>query len=359
MTKPSIAQVKKHLQSLVSFNTTNPPRNIEDSGIVEYLKDCLQGADIKVTDYGDGSINILATKGQPKYLFNYHIDTVPVTEGWETDPFVLHEKDGKLVALGACDIKGAAACMLACIEAGADDYAVLFSSDEEQGSSLCIKSFLKQTHSYQGVIVAEPTQAKAVLAHRGIITASVSFAAQSGHSSEARALKDNTNHQAARWITKAIRWAEDKLADTYDCLQGTCFNIGYVQGGIKPNVIAPQTDIKFGLRPLPEIDTTASLQELVAATGLKAEQVTEGFNAPSLPSHNNLHKSEMLAKELGLDISPPVNFWTEAALFSAADYPVIVFGPGSIEQAHTANEWVAIDELEQVLEHYWRILSHE
>ncbi|GAA4362570.1 acetylornithine deacetylase [Kangiella marina] len=355
---PTMGLVKKHLRALVSFDTTNPPRNIIESGIVEYLQSQLHDADIKVTDYGHGSVNILATKGQPKYLFNYHIDTVPVTEGWDTDPFELHEGEGKFYGLGACDIKGAAACLLACIEAGLNDYAVLFSSDEEHGNSLCVTSFLKDKHSYQGVIVAEPTQAKAVLAHRGIVTATAYFEAESGHSSEPRALKENSNHQAAYWMVKAVEWGEEKLNHQYDNLTGVCLNIGKVEGGIKPNIIAPSTKVTFGMRPLPGNDVEDTLVELLEDTHLNNSTVDIGFKAPSLPACQSNLDNKALADALKLPVGSPVSFWTEAALFSAAGYPSLVFGPGSIEQAHTANEWVLKSDLEKVMKQYWRILSH-
>ncbi|RDX38173.1 acetylornithine deacetylase [Kangiella sp. HD9-110m-PIT-SAG07] len=356
---PTVQQVKKHLTALVSFDTTNPPRKIKESGIVEYLERNLPGASVEVIDYGNGSINILAQKGSPQYLFNYHIDTVPVTVGWDTNPFTLIERDEKLFGLGACDIKGAAACMLACIESGIDDYAVLFSSDEEHGSSLCVRSFLKDKHQYKGVIVAEPTQSKAVLAHRGIITVTVNFEAESGHSSEPRALRDNSNHQAATWMSKAINWAKNQLQESFQSLKGTCFNIGKVEGGIKPNIISPKTEVVFGLRPLPGRDVKKTLNDLLKETQLKDEQIKIGFKAPALPEHQSDQQNQKLAENLGLPIGLPVNFWTEAALFSESGYPAIVFGPGSIEQAHTANEWVRISELEEVLVEYWRILSHD
>ncbi|AKE52773.1 acetylornithine deacetylase [Kangiella geojedonensis] len=355
---PTMELVKKHLRALVSFDTTNPPRKIMESGIVHYLENNVPGADIEIIDYGNGSINILVTKGQPEYLFNYHIDTVPVTEGWDTDPFDLVEKDSKLFGLGACDIKGAAACMLACIESGIDDYAVLFSSDEEHGNSVCVQSFLKESHPYKGVIVAEPTQAKAVLAHRGIITANMTFEAESGHSSEPRALDDNSNHQAAQWMVKAVNWAEQQLETSYEGLKGVCFNIGKIEGGIKPNIIAPKTELKFGLRPLPGKNVKATLDDLIESSGSKSDAVKIGFKAPSLPAKGEHNKNKLLAESLEFPIGSPVNFWTEAALFSEAGYPAIVFGPGAIEQAHTANEWVLISDLEKVLQQYWRMFNH-
>ncbi|MBD3668309.1 MAG: acetylornithine deacetylase [Kangiella sp.] len=356
-----------HLKSLVAFDTTNPPRKIAESGIVEYLCQHFNDANIEVIDYGGGSINVYAVKGKPKYLFNFHIDTVPVAQGWGSDPFSLMIKEGKVFGLGCCDIKGAAACFLACVEQGLNDYAVLFSSDEEYGNSLCVKSFLQQKHDYEGVIVAEPTQCKAVLAHRGVATAEISFKANSGHSSEPRALKENAIHQAASWMNQAIEWATKQLQSSYQNLQGVCLNLGKIEGGIKPNIIAPEVTLQMGIRPLPSDSPEQKLQELVSS--IESSQpvtVTPKFIAPSFPAKKPVDhpeqaqaSNETLAKTLGLEVCEAVNFWTEAALFSEAGYQSIVYGPGNIDKAHTANEWVAISDLENVVSNYWRILGND
>lgn len=357
----------KHLQALVAFDTSNPPRKIHESGIIEYLTEQLSDAQVEIMDYGDGSINVYAVKGQPQYLFNFHIDTVPVAQGWKSNPFALTVTDDKAYGLGSCDIKGAAACFLACVEQGLNDYAVLFSSDEEHGNSLCVKSFLQQKYDYDGVIVAEPTQCKAVLAHRGVATAEVSFTAKSGHSSETRALSENAIHQATAWMTQAIEWATQQLESSYYNLQGACLNLGKIGGGIKPNIIAPGVTLQMGIRPLPGDDPEQKLQEMI--NSIKTSHpvaVTAKFIAPSFPSmladkrsgqkeSNNI----LLASKLGLECSEPVNFWTEAALFSAAGYPAIVYGPGNIDKAHTPNEWVELSDLETVVTNYWRMLGND
>lgn len=367
MTSILLENTIKHLQALVAFDTSNPPRKIQESGIIDYLTEQLSDAQVEIMDYGDGSINVYAVKGQPEYLFNFHIDTVPVAQGWETDPFVLTVKDDKAYGLGSCDIKGAAACFLACVEQGLNDYAVLFSSDEEYGNSLCVKSFLQQKHNYAGVIVAEPTQCKAVLAHRGVATAEVSFTAKSGHSSEPRALTENAIHQATSWMTQAIEWATQQLELSYYNLQGVCLNLGKIEGGIKPNIIAPSVSLQMGIRPLPGEDPQQKIQEMVSSIKTSYPiSVTAKFIAPSFPSvlaenHSGQKESgnTLLANKLGLEISEPVNFWTEAALFSAAGLPAIVYGPGNIDKAHTANEWVAISDLKTVVMNYWRMLCDD
>ena len=158
-----------HLQALVGFDTQNPPRAITaDSGIFKFLKSQLAGFEFELLDAGKGSFCLLAVRGKPEYLFNFHIDTVPIAKGWTSDPFTLKIESGKVYGLGACDIKGAAACMLTAVQQSDGDIALLFSTDEEHGKSDAIKMFLKSNYHFKQVIVAEPTQSKAVLAHRGI-----------------------------------------------------------------------------------------------------------------------------------------------------------------------------------------------
>ncbi|WP_251359667.1 acetylornithine deacetylase [Kangiella sp. TOML190] len=351
-----------HLQQLVAFDTCNPPKAYSASGIIDYLLQQfdLPEVEIKVSDHGNDSINILVTKGDPKLLFNFHMDTVPVSDGWQSDPFQLTVKEDKAYALGACDIKGAAAAMLAVIERyhhSISDFALLFSSDEEHGNSSCIKNFLSEHHPYQGVIVAEPTQAKAVTAHRGIHTFKLSIAGKSGHSSEQRALTENCIHQFSHWSQKAIKLAESYLTQSYKGLSGICFNIGLIQGGIKPNIIADEVTANFGVRPLPGQDLNKLKQELSQLLTDKMS-LSDGFSAPALPSKQTAADNEKLAEQLQLPHSEPVNFWTEASLFHQAGYPSIVYGPGNIEQAHAPNEYVKLQQLHSVIENYHRILSH-
>ena len=89
----------KHLQALVSFDTSNPPKKIQSSGLLDYLNS-LSYLNPQVTDLGDGSFNIMLIKGDPKYIFNVHLDTVPPGEGWNTDPHICLLLMKKLLALG-------------------------------------------------------------------------------------------------------------------------------------------------------------------------------------------------------------------------------------------------------------------
>jgi acetylornithine deacetylase len=364
-------QVLAHLRALVAFDTQNPPRHIAaDDGLFAWVRDNLPPAfDVRIRDHGAGCVSLLAVRGAPRLLFNVHMDTVPATEFWTRDPHDLVIEDGRAYGLGACDIKGAAACLITAAHATAGDLALLLTSDEEAGDNRCIARFLEGPHDFDGVVVAEPTGCRAVLAHRGIVSLRATFSAQAGHSSEPRALADNALHQASRWLAAALAWAEEQAAGSaFDGLRGVCFNAGTISGGVKNNVIAPSATVGFGLRPLPGQDAdalVAALQALHAGPAPAAWR--RSYEGPALPGGEALAaaggfegavaRSRALAQTLRLPVGPAVNFWTEAALFSAAGLPTLVFGPGDIAQAHCADEWVAIEQLERALGHYLDILT--
>ena len=346
----------QHLKALVACDTSNPPRKINQSGLIEYLSslDCLAP---QITDLGEGSMNILLAKGSPKYLINVHLDTVPAGDGWKSNPYDLMINDGRAIGLGACDIKGAAACLLTLVEKGLKNYAILFSSDEEAGQSTCIKEYIKTQQTFEGVIVAEPTQNKAVTCHRGILTGTQEFFGLAGHSSEQRAMADNAIHKLTRWSDAALKVAESYDSKSFEGLQGIAFNLGLVEGGIKPNIIADHAQVKFGMRPLPGQSFDGLLSEFNTQTAENNAKFTAGFVAPALPVSGDVSEAESFAVELGLTLSPPVNFWTEASLFSEAGYRAIVYGPGNIADAHQPNESVDLGELNQALIDFKKIIQ--
>lgn len=354
----SDSNIYKHLSQLVSFDTQNPPRKIDkNSDVFNYLSENLIGFKVSFIDAGNGCLSMLAVRGHPELLFNFHIDTVPIAEGWNSDPHELVLQESKVVGLGACDIKGASACMLSAVNQTEGAVALLFSSDEEHGSSQAIKKFLTTDHGYQQVVVAEPTLSKAVVAHRGIQTATAFFDGIPGHASEARAFNDNAIHKAGKWISDALDWVS-KQTQEIENLSGLPFNIGAIDGGVKANMIASSCELKFGFRPLPGQDSKTIIDDLNNLTQNKDDiKIEPGFFGPCLPASNQNYENSIsnaiaLAKQLNIDKGDAVNFWTEASLFSQAGLTAIVYGPGNIAQAHTANEWVDINQLEMVEKRY-------
>jgi acetylornithine deacetylase len=355
--------VLPYLEALVSHDTRNPPRAITTGGVFDYIRARLPDFKVDVVDHGAGAVSLFAVRGEPKRVFNVHLDTVPSSPAWTADPLTLRITNDRAIGLGACDIKGAAACLIAAAQVTQGDAAFLFSSDEEANDPRCIAAFLARDHGFSEAIIAEPTQGQAVLAHRGISAVRMAFKGQAGHASAENALSLSALHNAMRWGTTALDFVQGQQHLRFGGLTGLRFNIGRVEGGIKANMIAPSAEVRFGFRPLPSQDMDAlhaQFRDFANAEALA--EYEETFRGPSLPSGDVARAEERrlaardLADELGLPIGNAVDFWTEASLFSQAGLTALVYGPGDIAQAHTADEWVSLEQLQDYADSVVRIL---
>ena len=355
----------RHLEALVGFDTRNPPRAIGTDGIFDYLRAQLPGFAVTVTDHGAGAVSLHAVRGQPKLLFNVHLDTVPDSPAWTASPHELRVTEDRAIGLGACDIKGAAAALLAVANASDGDMALLFTTDEEANDPRCIAGFLRdfRAGSYQAVLLAEPTCGEAVLAHRGIQSVLMRFAGQAGHASGEQKPSDSALHQAVRWGDAALDFVAAQSHERFGGLTGLRFNIGRIEGGIKANMIAPDAEVRFGMRPLPTMHPDGLLESFRHLVEPAPVHFEETFRGPSLPAGDTATAEARrlaardLADELEIPVGNAVDFWTEASLFSAAGYTAFVYGPGDIAQAHTADEWVALDQLRHYAEVIYRIVD--
>lgn len=343
-------RVLTHLKTLVADDTSNPPRAIHAGHpVFPYAEGVLRGAgfDVRLDDLGDGSVNLLALRGAPTLLINCHLDTVPADPAWSRNPHELSVQDGRAVGLGACDIKGAAACILTAAERTTGPAAILFSSDEEGGPSRCVRAYLESPiSSVEVAIVSEPTGGLGVIEHRGLATGEVEFFGDSGHSCAGARRAGSAVHHAVAWCAGAIDLFQDpdRINDNHR------FNIGVIHGGTKSNMIASSAIVRFGIRPpagaLPD-DPLERLQALLP--GDIETKWSLRFCVPSLPRSA---RAGAWVDRLGIPPGPAVDFWTEAALFAQAGWPAIVFGPGDIAQAHTAGEFVELEQLRLATQHY-------
>jgi len=142
-------------------------------------------------------------------------------------------------------------------------------------------------------------------------------------------------------------------------LDGSRFNIGVIEGGTASNVIAASAKVRFGFRPEPSPEANELAQRGIDA--LRAllphgggDEWSERFVGPALIRDDSMIE---VVGSWGIESGPDVDFWTEAALFSAAGLPAIVLGPGDIAQAHASDEFVAIDQLEKCAGAYMRIVA--
>ena len=347
-----LPRILDHLAPLVAADTRNPPRAITpDHPLLIAIRAALPSFEIDVTDHGEGSLVIDARRGEPSVLFNVHMDTVPTAEGWSRDPHDLHRGETRATGLGACDIKGAAAVLMTLAEDTDAPMRLVLTTDEEAGQSTCIRRFLESPPGVSLAVVAEPTEARAVTRHRGIVSARTVFGGESGHASQGGR---SAVHQAARWIADA---------SSGDLAAETRLNFGRIEGGVKPNMVAASCEVLYGFRPRPGEDAQATLRAIQGRA--KDAEHHPRFVGPAMPSDadGRSAKAQGRASEAvetyGLAPGPQVDFWTEASLFSEAGIPALVLGPGDIAQAHTADEWVAYETLLATFDAYERIALAE
>jgi acetylornithine deacetylase len=284
---------------------------------------------------------------------------VPDSPHWTASPHELRVTEDRAIGLGACDIKGAAAALVAVANATQGDMALLLSTDEEANDARCIDGFLATPRDYEAIIVAEPTKGEAVLAH----SVQMRFQGRAGHASGDQKPSDSALHQGIRWGAAALDHVQKLSHERFGGLTGLRFNIGKVEGGIKANVIAPTTDIRFGFRPLPSMDADKLLETFRTLVEPAPVEYGETFRGDSLPAGDTATAETRrlaardVADELGIPVGNAVDFWTEAALFSKAGYTTFVYGPGDIAQAHSADEWVLLDQLAHYAQTIHRIVD--
>jgi acetylornithine deacetylase len=314
---------------------------------------------MEITDHGLGRVSVLAVRGKPSLLFNVHLDTVPVIAGSRFPALEMTQDGNRVYGRGCCDIKGAAACLLEVAGATDKPMAMLFTTDEEGASGVCVAEFVRseQCKAFEQVVVAEPTDCLAILSHRGYLSVKGEFSGVSGHSSEQRALQDNALHKLSNWVAAAVSEAGQMDADG----RRSCFNVGEVHGGIKSNVIADRANLHWSARLSPGDSNKDFLARMTGLDASGSASWKVPFSGPPLPTGgNDITKAQAFVEDHGIDAGPAVDFWTEASLFAQAGIPAIVLGPGNIAQAHVVDEWVSLEQLQLALEIYMKLVnSHD
>lgn len=342
------------LAQLVAFPTQQAGadgRAGDERPICEFLAPLLRarGADEVVigtgrcTDGREGAY-VFARWGAPRLLINAHVDTVPANAGWSRDPWTAHVENGRLYGLGSADTKGAIAAALLALEGGAPrDVGVLFSGDEEAGSGV-MHAFLESPHAaaIQDVLVCEPTARRAGVAHRGVLGQRATLTGPGGHSSKADFLPKPIA-TLARFATALDDAGMRRCDEGPARMKGTCLNIAALAGGVAFNVIPARGELEWSLRPYPGFDRAGWDREV----GELARAVDPQIAVETTIDHEPFACDALadLVRPFATEIGP-LDFWTEAALWEARGKRAIVIGPGDIAQAHAADEFVALEDLE-------------
>lgn len=371
-----LARTRDILADLVAFPTVSRDSNQD---LIAYAADLLSdsGARVEVaTSPCGGKANLFATLGPDcdgGILLSGHSDVVPVEEQiWSSDPFVLTERNGRLYGRGSCDMKGFIAATLAMAPIYAQQVRsrpvhFAFTYDEEVGcfGAQHLARDLKEKGIRPGVaIIGEPTEMRVIEGHKGCYEYSTHFHGLEGHGS-APDLGVNAVEFATLYVAELLR-LKHQLQDRAPVNSRfdppwTTVNVGAMQGGVAHNVIAAKARVDWEMRPvqpgdadlvkttlarLVERDLLPRMQQVFPGAEITLETI--GEVAGLIPMENN--EARRIVSELtGANGADLVAFGTEAGIFQALGMDVVVCGPGSIEQAHKADEFLALDQLSQCL----------
>lgn len=361
------------LERLVAFDTTSRASNLP---LIEWVEEQLDGHDIdheRVPDDTGTKAGLLARIGPDVaggVVLAAHTDCVPVDDQpWSHDPFTLHEDDGRLIGRGTADMKGFLAVVLAMLPELVGmplqrPIILALTYDEElgtRGAPPVVDRLLAAWPRPQAVIVGEPTSMEVVTDHKGVRAFTVTVDGLDGHSSRP--------DQAANAVAAAARIATfvDDLAERHRTGGGderfsppyTTFNLATIHGGNAINIVPRRCELTWEYRPVPADDGSRIAEEverfareqvlprLAADTGVGAVELRTDAVARALARETD-GAAEALARALTGDEGPAraVAFATDGGHFQAAGLSTVVCGPGSIEQAHVADEWVAVDQLD-------------
>ncbi len=319
--------------------------------------------------------NVIARTALPgarrTFLFEAHQDTVP-TDHMTIPPFGATIRDGRLYGRGACDIKGGMAAMLAAFArlvrdkpAGAANVIMACTVDEEH-TFLGVQELVRRGVRADLAVVAEPTRLHVVNAHKGAIRWHLDTAGRSCHSSSPNQ-GVNAIYRMGHILTAIEQYAATLQTTPPDPLLGPpTLSVGRIEGGTSVNTVPDHCRIEIDRRLIPGESPEEALNHFTAFLQRRYSWVDYPFTCSepwlSMPALSPQDSAELVDR-LGRAIEAVVGshqvtvvpYGTDASTIARAGIPAVVFGPGDIAQAHTRDEWVSLEEVEQASEILFRL----
>jgi len=315
-------------------------------------------------------------------LLSAHQDTVPAM-GMTIPPFTPRVEGGRLYGRGACDVKGGMAAMLAALARLQQEHSprlptvVLACTVNEECGFTGADALPKLWSGSCGAIiprppdaavVAEPTALAVVVAHKGLVRWRCHTRGRAAHGAYPER-GDNAVYKMAPVLRALERYQKEivgKLASHPRCGLATV-NVGTISGGVSVNTVPDRCTIEIDRRLAPQEDPQQARQHLIdyleqeVRLGRQLEHDPPFMRGLPLSDEANAALADRLAgvarEVAGEGGKIGVPYATDAASLAAAGVPAVVFGPGSIEQAHTADEWIALDAVQKAAEIYYRFVK--
>jgi acetylornithine deacetylase len=361
------------LDKLISFPTVSSESN---RGLIDFIRLFLaeRGVESELFCADNGrKANLFATVGPknlPGVMLSGHTDVVPVDgQSWSTDPFRMIVSDGRAYGRGTADMKGYLACVLSLIDRTASanlkiPIHLAFSHDEEVGC-IGVRSLITGLENRpvkpRFAIVGEPTLMRIATGHKGKIAARATCCGIAGHSALApKAL--NAIHLACDFVG-LIRRSQEKIAcgdsndEDYE-IPYTTIHVGRIDGGTALNIVPNQCTVDFEIRNIGEDNAQTVLDQIMDGAAEIAIRQRPQFpeadirvdvlnSYPGLATASDAEVVNFVSKIVEQSQTFKVAFGTEGGLFSTRlGVPTVVCGPGSMEQGHRPDEFIALSQLE-------------
>ena len=370
-------EVIKILEKLVSFPVLGGDSNLS---IIYWIKEYIESHDIKTVlvpneDNTKASLHCrIGPEVNDGVILSGHTDVVPVKgQNWTTDPFTLTENAGKLYGRGTADMKGFLACCLAVLPkmVKADlkrPIYFAFSYDEEIGCLAApelaehIKSYYKETPKY--AIIGEPSLLQPIIGQKGICYLKTEVNGSAGHSSgihkEVSAIHEST--RLIIWLEKKMEGLVLKNKDQRFNPPHSTIHVGQIHGGIATNVVADYTVFEWDVRVIPKDNILEIFEDYYAFCAKHEKEVRKKFPGfkitntvlhPPVAALDTSENDEIVAftqKLVNNFTWDTAAYATEAGQFAEAGFQAIICGQGSIEQAHRADEYTEIIQLQKGVE---------
>ncbi|HEX8372926.1 MAG TPA: M20 family metallopeptidase [Chthoniobacterales bacterium] len=353
----SVVELAQQLIAIPSVNPAGDPGTSAtgERQMAEFLALFLEsmGATVTLEEVLAGRPNVIgrfpsSSTGKPRLAFAPHTDTVGV-RGMQVSPFSGEIRDGRLHGRGACDTKGPMAAQLWALWQMREEipnlsHEIVFLglADEEEGQAGSIAAAASEKLDF--VVVAEPTSMQIVHTHKGGLWLKISTHGTAAHSS-----RPELGHNAIFDMGRILRCIEEQIAPqlaqrSHPVLGSPTISVGVIRGGQKCNVVPEYCEIDVDVRTIPGMEDFAS--ELL----LEIQKVVPTATMPIPKQRSALDtdvRHPLIAELQKLGCQPTGAPWfCDAASFAAVGVPAIAIGPGSISQAHTADEWIDVAELE-------------
>ena len=384
------------LTRLIAFDTVSRHSNL---ALIEYVQsyceqlglsvdltfnDAKNKANLFVTVAAGGNANKGADIINHGLVLSGHTDVVPVDgQAWTSEPFTATIRGDKLYGRGACDMKGFIACALTLLPKAVQlsnsgqlsrPLHLALSFDEEVGclgAPLILADIKARGITPDYCIVGEPTNMAMVVAHKGIAVYRCRVHGKSAHSS-LTATGVNAISYASRLIGYVDTLAEEiSHRDDNDALFDVPYStlsVGTIQGGTATNIVPNLCEFTFDYRNLPHMtqddillpiqakvaELSAQMQARAADTGIELMQEE---SVPAMTDNDSAELQALIAALTGDTQRHKVAYATEGGQFTNSGIPTIICGPGSIEQAHKADEYVKLNEIERCDSFLQRLLE--